>query len=391
MTQARAAIDAEQGPRALRRVRTLPLALRVLPTAWRESRPPQGLALGLLAGLSVLWMVLFFEVSQQVFTSGFQILSLLGGGLLLEPVRLRLLALICAACLAIEVGVEGFDKVRPGGLFVIGVTAFAAYEFSRSREETGLGAFGGENLLVELRGRLEQQGMLPVLPAGWEGEAVVKPAGGGPFAGDFVVSAMTGDLLEVALVDVSGKGAAAGTRSLLLSGALGGLLGAGDPARFLAAGNTYLLRQRWEEGFATAVHVVVDTASGDFAVGYAGHPPAGWFDSGSGRWSLVEGMGVVLGLIDGIAYDVVRGHLDEGDALLLYTDGLVEVPGRDLSSGIDKLLGEAERTVSQGYRGGAAELVERVAGTSTDDRGLVILRRREQGRLVEARQEQGQR
>ena len=38
----------------------------------------------------------------------------------------------------------------------------------------------------------------------------------------------SGHRLEIALVDVSGKGTRAGTRSLLLSGALGGLLGA-DP------------------------------------------------------------------------------------------------------------------------------------------------------------------
>jgi hypothetical protein len=372
MTQLR--VDPEPSSRALQRVRRVPLALRLLPRRWRENRPPQRAAFGVLVALSVLWAVLFFQVSDAVFSSGFQILSLLGGGLLLTPRYLRALIAVSALCLVLEVTIRG--GVKPGGLFVIAVAAVAAYEFSRSREELGLGAFGGENLLVELRDRLVQQGRLPALPPGWAGESVVMPAGGVPFAGDFVVSAVFEDRLEVALVDVSGKGVDAGTRSLLLSGAFGGILGSGDPARFLSVANDYLLRQHWEEGFATAVHVVLDLTTGGFAIGYAGHPPAGRFDSGSGRWSTVEGFGVALGLVDGATYDVQRGQLGPDDALLLYTDGLVEVPGRDLATGIDKLLGEAERLVAQDYAGGAPALVTRVAGLSNDDRGLVILRRR---------------
>jgi len=69
------------------------------------------------------------------------------------------------------------------------------------------------------------------------------------------------------LVDVSGKGVQAGTRSLLLSGALGGLLGEQEPNRFLTAANNYLLRQNWDEGFATAVHVSIDLATGDYTIG----------------------------------------------------------------------------------------------------------------------------
>ena len=40
------------------------------------------------------------------------------------------------------------------------------------------------------------------------------------------------------------------------------------------AANDYLLRQEWEEGFATAVHLSLDLATGRFEVRTAGHPPA---------------------------------------------------------------------------------------------------------------------
>ena len=74
-----------------------------------------------------------------------------------------------------------------------------------------------------------------------------------------------------------------------------------------------------------------------------------------------------------VSYTAQTGRLDPGDALILYTDGLVEIPGRDLAVGIDKLLGEAERLVPRGFTGGAELLVQQVAGASNDDRGLVLL------------------
>ena len=52
-----------------------------------------------------------------------------------------------------------------------------------------------------------------------------------------------------------------------------------------------------------------------------------------------------------------RGALRPGDALMLYTDGLVEVPGQDIDYGTDRLLGEADRLVATGFRAGATDLV----------------------------------
>lgn len=65
----------------------------------------------------------------------------------------------------------------------------------------------------------------------------------------------------------------AGSRALLLSGAFGGLLGSLPPHGFLPAANGYLLRQDWDEGFATSIHLVLDLESGDYELLSAGHPP----------------------------------------------------------------------------------------------------------------------
>jgi hypothetical protein len=344
-------------------------------TRLRREPPPESIALTALVAFSIASHIAGLVAGPQVVPPGFQILPLLGGGLLLSRRPMRALCAVVSACLVWDIVDLGWHVVRPGALVVVVVTGIVAYEFSRSREETGLGGLRGDTVLVELRRRLELQGQLPPLSQPWCAETVLRPAGGGPFAGDFLVSACLDDghRLDLALVDVSGKGVEAGARALLLSGALGGLLGATETRQFLPAANSYLFAQEWEEGFATAAHLSLDLDTGGYLVESAGHPPCAHFDAGSGRWSLHESVGPALGLVPTATYTADSGILRPGDALLLYTDGLVEVPGRDLGVGIDKLLGAAEHLVARGFRGGASLLVDQVAGGGGDDRGLVLI------------------
>jgi hypothetical protein len=364
-------------PAPLRLLSSAVLAPAAALTWLRRNPPPERLSVAALVLSVVALTWAGTRLSAGWFPPITLALPLIVGGLLLRRATYRLVAGAVAAGVLVQAwqlgwGVEG---VRPGAVVVLVLAAGIAYEFTRTLEETGLSGASGEGVLVELRHRLEQQGRLPRLPAPWHAEATLCPAGGGPFAGDFVASSLTADgqCLEVVLVDVSGKGVAAGTRALLLSGALGGLLGAVAPDRFLPAANAYLDRQEWEEGFATAVHLMLDLDTGSYLVESAGHPPVALFDAGSGRWSLLDAEGPALGLLPEVGYAPSSGRLEPGDALLLYTDGLVEVPGRDLSLGIDKLLGEAERLVTAGFDGGGDLLVQRVAGDSTDDRALVLV------------------
>jgi serine phosphatase RsbU (regulator of sigma subunit) len=193
-----------------------------------------------------------------------------------------------------------------------------------------------------------------------------------------VVSFCDGKVLEVALVDVSGKGIDAGTRALLLSGAFGGLLGSVPRDDFLPACNAYMRRGPGTEGFVTAVHLSLDLTSGEYSISSAGHPPAAHYDAAGGRWRLTRAHGIVLGVVadlHGAATEAERGVLQRGDALMLYTDGMVESPGRDIDAGTDRLLGEAERLLSSGFSTGAPALVaamQREIGGS-DDCALVLI------------------
>jgi Stage II sporulation protein E (SpoIIE) len=325
-----------------------------------------------VTGLCLALNVVFGPAAFPTFTI---VVPIVLGGLLLEPRPLVVLVIAAFAVLGCENAGVGKNLVHPGSYVVNVIVAGIALQQSVDRQRLGLSVGRGEQMLIELRDRLRLQGAMPTMPAGWRAEVEQQSAGGASFGGDFLVATFTenGKSMELALVDVSGKGVDAGTRALMLSGALGGLLGAVPPERFLFAANDYLLRQNWDEGFATAMHLTIELATGRYRLTNAGHPPAVHYVSGTGRWEVVEPQGTALGLLADAEFGSVEGELRMYDALLVYTDGLVEVPGRDLEVGIDKLLGAAERLIPRGFDGGALRLLQDAAPNASDDRALVLL------------------
>lgn len=229
-----------------------------------------------------------------------------------------------------------------------------------------------ERLVVDLRAQLRAISAAPPLPAGWHLEVAHAVADGAPFGGDFAVPARTGDLLQLLLADVSGKGLDAGTRALLLAAATSGILGAVPPERVLPALDAHLTRQDWIDGFATAVHLWVRLADGRFSLSLAGHPSPAHFHAGSGEWQLLSAPGPVLGVPSGGGWSTADGTLLPGDALLFYTDGCVERSTEDIDTGVDRLLGAAFRQVLQGFAGAAQALLATNVG-SRDDRAIAIL------------------
>jgi Stage II sporulation protein E (SpoIIE) len=328
-----------------------------------------------LSALVIAIAVAAVHVSVWWFSPGVMILPILAGGLLLWPRALRIFFVFVAAGVIYDV-VKG--KAGAGIVATIVLTAIFADILARTREKLGLQGLRGDRMLIELRDRIRAQATLPQLGEGWSSSVVLRPAGGSSFGGDFVVSSCDGKTLEVALVDVSGKGIDAGTRALLLSGAFGGLLGSVPMEDFLSACNAYLRRGSASEGFVTAVHLSLDLASGEYVLSSAGHPPAVRYDAAENRWRLTRAHGIVLGVVAdlrGAATETERGVLQRGDALMLYTDGLVEAPGRDIDLGTDRLLSEAERMVVAGFKAGAPALVttlQRENGGS-DDCALVLI------------------
>ncbi|WP_084152143.1 PP2C family protein-serine/threonine phosphatase [Nocardioides halotolerans] len=331
------------------------------------------LAVLVAMGLLIVTAVVLAPTSFP-FTS--LMVPLLLASLLLNPRHLPWFVIyifaLLVVCMSVQVNPTG-RTFASGGIQVLMCLIVLAASLRRSR--LGVAGAMGESMFVDLRDRILQQGGIPQLPDGWHAESALRSAGGTAFAGDFVVATLaTPTRLELAVIDVSGKGEDAGTRALLLSGAFGGLLGALPPEGFLPAANDYLLRQNWSEGFATAIHLSLDLADGSYEVRSAGHPPAALRQAGTGRWSVLASEGPVLGLMQDAEFRVARGRLGRHDALLLYTDGMVEEPRRDIDLGIDRMLGEAEHLLRGSFEGAARRLVEAL-GSRDDDRAMVVVSR----------------
>lgn len=311
------------------------------------------------------------------------LLPLVAAGLLLRPASLLGLYAAAAFALVLETALidaerSAPDPVTPGTILLVAAVALIGLLIAQFRSRVGVPWRRGHTMLFDLRERIRAQSALPSLPEGWHHEMSLRPAGGQSFSGDFVVAARTGPdrrTLEVVLTDVSGKGMDAASRSLLLSGAFGGLLGSLPPHGFLPAANGYLLRQNWQEGFATSIHLVLDLDTGDFELLSAGHLPALQLNAGTGRWQEVTADGPLLGVYDGAEFHPAKGTLRRGDVLMLFTDGLVERPGQDLAEGIDRLTGAADRYVATGFRNTAWHLIDAVAKDVNDDRALVLIGR----------------
>ncbi len=319
--------------------------------------------------------------SSQILPASALVLPLLLGGVWLEP--RAYVVLMCAVAAAIVTFFVALEMTSPRFFSYVVVVGTAALLFNSTRSRARLGVTGlrGETMLVDLRDRLRAQGEIPPMPRGWQVDVAHEAAFRGQFSGDFVVAnrLSDGDLVEIVLVDVSGKGEAAGTRALMLSGAFGGLLGALHPADFFPAANDYLLRRDWGEGFATAAHVALNLRTGAYEVRTAGHPPPVRYRAASGKWTPVDTSGGLLGVMPSGKYDADYGELEPGDALVLYTDGLVEVAGRDMSEGIDRLLGQGERLVTQDGQLTAKKLLRAASRSAEDDQALILIRRLELG------------
>jgi hypothetical protein len=354
-----------------------PSLRRLASRALDRTTPPEGRTLRVLVVVSVLMAVaLWLEPDDVPLT--ILILPMLLGSLNLSPRHLPWFIVFQLVLLvALLTRQPDITNRIIGGVAVLFAAGFVILLTSFRRTRLGVAGAQGESMLVDLRDRIQRQSSFPALPAGFLAESALRSAGGTPFAGDFVIGVRPPDTdrFEVVVVDVSGKGESAGTRALLMAGAMGGLIGSVPPADLLPAANAFLLRQDWEEGFATAIHLSLDLVTGDYEVRNAGHPPAAHRAAGSGRWDLESEPGPALGLLDGVDFPVVRSVLRRGDAVLLYTDGMVETRDKDIGLGIDKMIGSTDQLLRGNFEGGAERLIGAL-GSRNDDRALVLVHRR---------------
>jgi hypothetical protein len=359
--------------------------------SWRTGSPQsQALTLVvLLCGVALCFVVSVIEYSLMPMTTYF--LWLLLGMLLL---RFRPLVVLCGVTAAAAVGAVLLDPPmtvpRVAACLTLGI-AVALILFASSRQQSGLPGAMGEAMLADLRDRLHSQSAMPTLPEPWTSQSSLVAANSVGYGGDFMIAYLSDDerRLEVILVDVCGKGVQAASRALQFNGALGGLIGALSPDGLFNAANRFLLRNSSDETFATAVHVLVDLPSGYYELTNAGHPPALLWSTSEGAWVADRARGTALGILAGPELRTTSGTLGLGDALMFYTDGVVESRSNDLDEGVAWLRCEGARAVSRGFDGAAERIISKV-DRDDDDRAVVILRHGELTPAVAPDEEPGE-
>jgi len=293
--------------------------------------------------------------------------------------RFRPLVLVCvvnAAAGVLALAINGPNTESHAIAMASFVVAGLLVLVVASRQRSGLPAMLSEAFLVDLRDRLQAQGKIPPLPEGWDSQSAMIAAHGGTYAGDFLVADLSDDRkrLEVILVDVCGKGTGAGPAALQFAGALGGLIGALPPRELFRAANGFLMRRHDDEAFATAVHLLVDLDEGSYQITSGGHPPALRWHLPSREWVIDNARGTALGVLRAPELHVSKGRLLPGEALLFYTDGVVEARGSDIDAGIAWLQRVARDAIGHGFGGAARRIIGQVE-SGDDDRAVLILSR----------------
>jgi len=325
-----------------------------------------------------LWS--FLDYSHNVRIAAVAIMAMVFGSLILRPLYMVAIVVLLVGCVLVVVvpHEQVTSQLTASGVVMLtSVAAVSILQTSR-RDALGLRRISAESVLERMRHRLRVQGAVPALPLGWHVKIAQKSANRAAFAGDFVATRLH-DVdgvphLELALVDVSGSGIEAGSRALLFSGAVGGLLGAVAPDDFLDQANSYLRRQNWGADFASATHLRLNLVSSTYEIRNAGHPPPlRWAEADRHAVRTVS-TGTVLGVVDDLALRVDAGTLERGDALVLYTDGVIEDRPTDLDASIGRLEHAIGETLAAHPRGDLAErLTDESRRLTDDDRTVVVV------------------
>lgn len=179
-----------------------------------------------------------------------------------------------------------------------------------------------------LMARDVQRSMIPEAAPhlrGFEFAARLEPALN--LSGDFYdYLSLSDKRLGVMIGDVAGKGiraamGMAAARSIMRSV---GRRGQGQgPSRVLRDANLRIHRDLGSQLLLTLVYALVDAETRTIQYCNAGHNPP-FLISANGRWRALKTGGLLMGVFDKQQYKSETLHLERGDLILFYTDGLPE-------------------------------------------------------------------
>jgi sigma-B regulation protein RsbU (phosphoserine phosphatase) len=134
--------------------------------------------------------------------------------------------------------------------------------------------------------------------------------------------------IAVLVGDVAGKGVTAALLMAKLSAdARFCMLTEADPAAAFKRLNSLMNDSGIADRFVTLVAAILDPASHTVTLVNAGHPPPLLYHRATrsvGDAIGNEASGLPLGILDGVVYESCQVHLEPGDSILAFTDGVTE-------------------------------------------------------------------
>jgi sigma-B regulation protein RsbU (phosphoserine phosphatase) len=234
---------------------------------------------------------------------------------------------------------------------------------------------------VNFGARVQQQLLPRVTPvvAGFDFAARLDQARG--VGGDYYDFFDYGDgRIGTVIADVSGKGLPAALIMTSLQGRVHILAEhLYDVGQFMTRLNRSVSKN-WENRFVTMIFALLNLSNGELVYCNAGNNPP-MIARHDGSVERLEGGGPIVGILPDVRYQEQNAHLDFGDALLLYTDGVTECDNAASEEfGEDRLA-----AVLREYRDRAAEAIMEAifsalnrwtAGAGfSDDTAAVVIRR----------------
>jgi sigma-B regulation protein RsbU (phosphoserine phosphatase) len=198
--------------------------------------------------------------------------------------------------------------------------------------------------------------------------------------GDYFDYCMDEGRLLFALGDVSGKGTGAALLMTVLRAAVRGFWNELSPVDAMERINHTVVQNIPTNKFVTFFLAHLDPESGAIRYVNAGHNPP-LLVRANGEVELLHEGGMVLGLMEGAPYVEGACVFDQGDTLVVYSDGVTET-----WNAADEEFGEENLAdvILKGRGGDAAALQKAIldeleifsdGAKSTDDRTLIVVKR----------------
>ncbi len=185
----------------------------------------------------------------------------------------------------------------------------------------------------------------------------------------------------IVVADVADKGVPAAlfmalSRTLLRSAAIGRV----SPAATLARVNQMILADAPSALFVTVFYGVWEPATGRVRYANGGHNPPLWVER-SGAARTLKGRGLPLGVLEEVEYEEHEIHLQPGELLFLYTDGVTDaINVEEKEFGLERL----QTVVCQARGRSAAEIMDAAAAAveqhvggveAFDDMTMMVIKR----------------